>query len=240
MYVLNSQIRGGGHVGELTQNISRAFAEAERCHERELIPVMVFIDEADSLAQARGGKRTHHEDDAGVNTLLQRIDKLRGKPIATILATNTLASLDHAILRRTLAIYRFERPTAAQRLEVFKCFLKPMGIDGDLRKLVSRTDPAPRSLLMEKADMGTQVYDETPAPEEYVYSIRYTYSDLTQRIIPQAIETAIVAEKKLTLEHLSDVCNDVQPTPELSPLPDGELDMYFDNYLNNHAYHNET
>ncbi|MGH2481736.1 MAG: AAA family ATPase, partial [Ktedonobacteraceae bacterium] len=72
LYVVNAQVRGGGHVGELTQNIARTFNEAERCVEREQIPVIIFIDEADALAQARGGSQTHHEDDAGVNALIQR------------------------------------------------------------------------------------------------------------------------------------------------------------------------
>ena len=78
LLVMNAQVRGGGHVGELTQNIARAFEEAERHQEREQIPVLFLIDEADALAQARGGQQTHHEDDAGVNTLIQHIDRLHG------------------------------------------------------------------------------------------------------------------------------------------------------------------
>src|SRR5438552_1643693 len=102
LFIVNAQVRGGGHVGELTQNISRAFTEAERCQEREQIPVIILIDEADALAQSRGGRQTHHEDDAGVNTLIQRIDRLRGRPMAVIFATNLAQSLDAAILRRAL------------------------------------------------------------------------------------------------------------------------------------------
>ena len=105
LYIVNAQVRGSGHVGELTQNISRAFEEAERAQESEQVPVMILVDEADALAQQRGSAQTHHEDDAGVNTLIQRIDRLRGKPMAVLFATNLVTSLDSAILRRAFATY---------------------------------------------------------------------------------------------------------------------------------------
>src|SRR5438270_931222 len=142
LFIVNAQVRGGGHVGELTQNISRAFTEAERCQEREQIPVMLLIDEADALAQARGSQQTHHEDDAGVNTLIQRIDRLRGRPMAVIFATNLFQSLDSAILRRAIASYHFIRPDDTQRANLFSRLLANIGLDeADIAELVRRTQP---------------------------------------------------------------------------------------------------
>jgi SpoVK/Ycf46/Vps4 family AAA+-type ATPase len=200
LFVINAQVRGGGHVGELTQNISRTFTEAERCQEREQIPVMVFIDEADALAQSRGGSQTHHEDDAGVNTLIQRIDRLRGRPMAVIFATNLVQSLDAAILRRAIASYHFDRPSDRQRAEVFWRILTNINMSQqDITQLVALTEP--RVL----PGFGS-------APH------RYTYSDLSQRIIPHAVEEAVYTQKPLSIEHFMHACNVITPTPEMQAL----------------------
>ncbi len=205
LYVVNAQVRGGGHVGELTQNISRAFTEAERRQEREDIPVMLLIDEADALAQARGGRQTHHEDDAGVNTLIQRIDHLRGRPMAVLFATNLVQSLDAAILRRAAATYHFDRPDAAQRTDVFRKLLAGTNIpDGALEQFVAQTEP---TLL---PGMGRRKH-------------RYTYSDLSQRILSRAIEEAVYAQQPLTAEFVLNACRHTLPTPEMpGPREDSE------------------
>lgn len=196
LFVVNAQVRGGGHVGELTQNIARAFTEAERSNEREQHPVLILLDEADSLAQARGGLQMHHEDNAGVNTLIQRIDRLRGKPIVVMFATNMAQELDAAILRRATAIYHFDRPNAQQRERVFRSLLNDLTINNkDTAQLVSLTVPR-----------------QIPAADEELH--RYTYSDLVQRIIPRAVEEACYAGVALTIEHLIHACQDVPPTPE--------------------------
>lgn len=196
LFIINAQVRGSGHVGELTQNIARTFNEAERCSEREQIPVILFIDEADALAQSRGGNQTHHEDDAGVNTLIQRIDRLRGRPMAVIFATNLAQSLDSAIMRRAIATYHFDRPIDDQRAEVFRRILQNVEIDQEgISQLVALTKP--RVL---------PTYGNTPH--------RYTYSDLSQRIIPQAVEEAIYKQRPLCMEFLMNACQMTPPTPE--------------------------
>jgi SpoVK/Ycf46/Vps4 family AAA+-type ATPase len=197
LFVMNAQVRGTGHVGEMTQNISRAFDEAERCEEREQVPTLLLIDEADALAQTRGGQQTHHEDDAGVNTLIQRIDRLRGRRMAVLFATNLVQSLDSAILRRAAAIYHFSRPSAEQRLELLRTILAGTGIrDEEIQLLVQATEPKP----IQGFGNGTH---------------RYTYSDITQRVVPRAVETAIWSGNKLTLDLLLQACNNLAPTPEL-------------------------
>lgn len=196
LFVVNSQVRGGGHVGELTQNISRAFLAAERLQEREQIAVLILIDEADALAQARGGRQTHHEDDAGVNALIQRIDRLRGRPMAVLFATNLVQSLDAAILRRAVASYHFQRPTASQRAQLFRRVLRDMDLsDEQLGALAAATEP--RVL-----------------PGYGSIQHRYTYSDLTQRILPMAVERAIWDQQPLTVSALKEACDTITPTPE--------------------------
>jgi SpoVK/Ycf46/Vps4 family AAA+-type ATPase len=200
LFIVNAQVRGSGHVGELTQNISRAFTEAERCQEREQIPVMLLIDEADALAQARGGRQTHHEDDAGVNTLIQRIDRLRGRPMAVIFATNLAQSLDSAILRRAIASYHFDRPTPEQRAEVFRRLLANVDVDErGISQLVELTEPRPLP------GFGPTLH-------------HYTYSDLSQRIVPQAVEEAVYAQQLLNIDHLAGACMTISPTPQMQQM----------------------
>ncbi len=196
LIVVNAQVRGGGHVGELTQNISRAFDEAERRQEREQLPVMLLIDEADSLAQSRGGTQTHHEDDAGVNTLIQRIDRLRGKAMAVLFATNLARLLDPAIVRRACATYHFDRPIAEQREQIFLRILAGLDFDKQvIDELVNQT--MPRSL-----------------PGSTALLHRYTYSDLVQRLLPQAIEAAVFNNQPLSSDNLLAACSTTLPTPE--------------------------
>lgn len=195
LFIVNSQVRGGGHVGELTKNIARAFAEAERCHEREQIPVLILIDEADALAQARGSGQAHHEDDAGVNTLIQRIDRLAERPMAVIFATNFSQALDSAILRRAVATYHFSRPNMAQRAELFRHVLGGMFTEDEI-------------VQMARATSAKQL----PGLGSVEHS--YTYSDLTQRILPSAVEQAIWAKEQLSLNTILQACSTVLPTPE--------------------------
>jgi SpoVK/Ycf46/Vps4 family AAA+-type ATPase len=174
LFVVSAQVRGGGHVGELTQNISRSFDEAERCQEREQIPVLLLIDEADSLAQARGSTQTHHEDDAGVNTLIQRIDRLRGRPIGVIFSTNLFGSLDSAILRRASSVFHFDRPTFQERKDAFQQLLQDLVLDEKMVHWLARiTNPR-----------------ELPG---FNGQHRYTYSDISQRLIPAAFEMAVAS-----------------------------------------------
>jgi SpoVK/Ycf46/Vps4 family AAA+-type ATPase len=202
LYVMNAQVRGGGHVGELSLNIARAFTEAERAWERERLPVLLLIDEADALAQARGGRQRHIEDDAGVNTLIQRIDRLRGKPMAVLFATNLVQTLDSALLRRAIGSYTFDRPTAEQRAQALRRLLAPLGIgDQHIAELAEQTRPRP-------------VRGFTTIPQ------RYTYSDLTQRLVPAAVEEALARDQPLTFEALLSACARIDPTPESSAARD--------------------
>jgi len=84
MLKINTQVRGTGMVGEMTDLIAQAFTAVEEKAKRNSgEPVLLLIDEADSLAAKRTEQHMHHEDKAGVNTLLQRIDRLRqeGLPV---------------------------------------------------------------------------------------------------------------------------------------------------------------
>lgn len=167
---LSLTARGRGAVGEMTQLITKAFdavvdeigENKTRSGGKPVRGVILVIDEADALAQSREIEQMHHEDRAGVNALIQGIDRLtnRDQPVLIVMCTNRVGAIDPAVLRRAAARFTFSRPNDAQRRQVFKDHFADVLGDEDLHKLVEITGPT----------------DRRPHG--------YTYSDLTQRLIP--------------------------------------------------------
>ncbi len=170
---LSLSSRGQGRVGEMTQLLSAAFeytfAEANKCKGpsgKARGGVILLIDEADALAQSRESQQMHHEDRAGVNALIRGIDRLaNGKlPAAVLMCTNRLTALDPAVRRRAADILVFERPSNEQRHEVLHRKLGQAGFNkADIQALVAATGEEPNR------------------------PYGFTYSDLTQRLLPAIV-----------------------------------------------------
>jgi AAA+ superfamily predicted ATPase len=198
LYRLKLTTRGEGHVGEMTSLIGKAFeevaAEAKlgRTPDGQLLGVTILVvDEADALVQSREAKQMHHEDRAGVDAFLQGIDDFAGTgiPFLIVMCTNRLAALDPAVKRRAAAIFEFGRPNADQRRQVLASALAGFGLaDDTIDKLVLATG--------ERGDG----------------CLGFTYSDLTQRLVPSAILAAF-PDEPITADLLLTVAEDLGPTP---------------------------
>ncbi|PHR78671.1 AAA family ATPase [Henriciella sp.] len=170
---LSLSTRGQGRVGEMTQLISAAFdytlQEAGKLttgNRRCRGAVILLVDEADALAQSREASQMHHEDRAGVNAFIRGVDQIANAkvPAAIIMCTNRLNSLDPAVRRRAADILEFSRPDDAQRHFVLSRRLEPLGLSPEqIRALVDAT-----------GEMEGRVYG-------------FTFSDLTQRLIPTLV-----------------------------------------------------
>lgn len=171
---LSLSSRGQGRVGEMTQLVSAAFEhayqEASKLKStrggRARGGVILLVDEADALAQSRETDQMHHEDRAGVNAFIRGIDRLASGhlPAVVLMCTNRLNSLDPAVRRRAADILEFERPNETQRFEVLSQRLEEAGFSkADLQALVEATG------------------------EQAKRSYGYTYSDLTQRLLPTIV-----------------------------------------------------
>jgi SpoVK/Ycf46/Vps4 family AAA+-type ATPase len=186
---LSTRVRGIGHVGEMSDLIGDAFAEATTLAGKKRFVAMI-IDEGDALAFNRGAERAHHEDRVGVNTLIQAIDDaraLRGR-LFIILATNRFSSLDPAILRRASLFEHFERPDEHERRELLSADLSGVEIDDQvLDDLVAATGPR----------------DGAPG---------FTFSDIQTRLLPAAISRAYPA-RALKAEDLLAALAELEPTP---------------------------
>lgn len=196
---VNTQVRGTGLVGEMSDLIAQAFAQAvARAEATPGEPVLLLLDEADALAASREGQQMHHEDKAGINTLLQRLDNLRllRLPIAAIFVTNRPVALDPAVRRRAALDLAFERPSDEARAELFRAAVPELRLSREqLSRLVELTGTA----------------------REGSGGLPFTASDVTDRLLPMALRAAYVAGRKLTPEDLLKAAAELTPTPRFSP-----------------------
>jgi AAA+ superfamily predicted ATPase len=169
---LSLSSRGQGRVGEMTQLVTAAFEEAFNQASKFKSAsgparggVILLVDEADALAQSRESDQMHHEDRAGVNAFIRGIDRLANArlPITVIMCTNRLNALDPAVRRRAADILEFQRPDDNQRSHILTQSFSEIGFrSSDLQELVVATGKSAKGY-------------------------GFTYSDITQRLIPTII-----------------------------------------------------
>jgi AAA+ superfamily predicted ATPase len=192
---INTQVRGTGQVGEMTDLIVQAFVHAESTA-RKVAPqaVLLLIDEADALASSRDVSQMHHEDKAGLNTLLQRLDSLRlaRLPVAVFFVTNRPEALDSAVRRRAALDLHFPRPTEEIREAIIRTSLPELTISSsDMKALLKITGES----------------------DSHNKSICYTSSDLTDRLFPAALREAFAQDRPLTVSDLIDSAKQIEATP---------------------------
>lgn len=128
-------------LGQTSRNLRRVFEYAEN------LPCVLFLDEFDALAGARGNERDVGELQRVVIALLQNIDAL---PDSTILlaATNHDQLLDPAIWRRFSYRIPMPMPDATGRDSLWRHFLGSYAPEGlDMRGLVARSDGVTGALI---------------------------------------------------------------------------------------------
>ncbi|XP_071702983.1 uncharacterized protein [Rutidosis leptorrhynchoides] len=147
----------------------------------KLAPVIIFVDEVDSLLGARGG----HEHEATrrmKNEFMAAWDGLRSKDNQRILvlgATNRPFDLDDAVIRRMPRRIYVDLPDAENRLNILKVLLDKENIkpDFDVRSLANATEGysgsdlknlciaaayRPVQEMLDEEKKG-QIHDTTPA-----------------------------------------------------------------------------
>ena len=198
---LSLAARGQGRVGEMTQLISGAFDHtvkeaAGMVNEKNGAEgaVILLVDEADALAQSRATADMHHEDVSGVNAFIRGIDRLSNRrlPAAVIMCTNRYESLDPAVKRRAAEILTFHRPNDEQRWNLLAPRLAELGFsEAEANAIVRATGPRGRE----------------PG---------FTYSDLTQRLIP-AIVLDAYPEHAIEPARALKIAEEMIPTAPFAP-----------------------
>ena len=198
LFPVSLSARGTGRVGEMTKLISSAFEyalrEAEKFKDREenspRAGVILLIDEADALAQSREIAQMHHEDRAGVNAFIRGIDRIADSrvPAVVIMCTNRLSAIDPAVRRRAAEIIEFARPSKEQAKSVLS-ILSDVGLSDEE--------------ISELADIATNTKDN---------GIGFTYSDLTQRLLPTIVLNAY-PEDPIQFRDISKIIKSMSATP---------------------------
>jgi SpoVK/Ycf46/Vps4 family AAA+-type ATPase len=124
-------------LGEAEKNVSKLFKMAHTYAEKEGKPVILFIDELDSLL----GERTNEigGEVRSRNQFLTEIDGLNGKGKETRLyvigATNKPWSLDHPFLRRFQKRVYVSLPTLIAREKLFALYTNQLKLDSRVKPL---------------------------------------------------------------------------------------------------------
>ena len=122
-------------LGEAEKNVSRLFKMAHSYAEREGKPVILFIDELDSLL----GERTNEigGEVRSRNQFLTEMDGINSKGKDTKLyvigATNKPWSLDHPFLRRFQKRIYVSLPSVEAREKLFSLYTNPLKLDSRVR-----------------------------------------------------------------------------------------------------------
>ncbi|MBY5720596.1 AAA family ATPase [Rhizobium leguminosarum] len=189
LFKLSNRVRGSGMVGEMGTLIAEAFRKVTQAAGKSRRAILI-IDEGDSLAASRTQDHSHHEDKVAVNTLIQGIDDLRqyGGRIVVILCTNRLSALDPALRRRAAIVEAFNRPSDAERQQLFQMDLAGLGLTptnlADLVRLTASRDGLPC----------------------------WTYSDIRTRLYPAALARAY-PDRPLSFDDLASVANSLHASP---------------------------
>jgi hypothetical protein len=201
LYPLSLATRGSGRVGEMTKLISAAFDEAQQAATKMRLNtgkssggIILLVDEADALTQSREAFQMHHEDRAGVNAFIRGVDRLceQRLPAAVIMCTNRLASIDPAVKRRAAEIIEFTRPNEVQRRAVLDGPLTEAGFDErQIDRIVKQTGP------LNGCSYG------------------FTFSDLTQRLLPLLVLDAYPNEP-IRFDRTLQLLQNLKPTPQFS------------------------
>jgi Predicted ATPase (AAA+ superfamily) len=193
---LSLSARGQGKVGEMTHLISGAFdytlREAHRLNSAEAKTpgsVILLVDEADALAQTRDSEM-HHEDRSGVNAFIRGIDRIANErvPAAVIMCTNRYTALDPAVKRRSAEMLVFERPDESKRRLLLEPRLRALGFaTSEIDSIVAATGPR-------NGQIG------------------FTFSDLTQRLIPTIVLDAYPS-RPIEPARAVEIAQEMRPTP---------------------------
>ena len=127
-------------VGESERGVREVFRKA-----RLVAPAIIFFDEIDALAPARGLDEGTHVTERVVNTLLAEMDGLQTlKEVVVIGATNRIDILDPSLLRpgRFDKLLEVPAPDAEARASIFKVHTQkmPLASDVDFKELVKKTE----------------------------------------------------------------------------------------------------
>ncbi len=131
LYILNLADIGSPYVNQTSINLSKAFDNAIEIAKKEKKPIILFLDEIDTIATKRSNK-TFGEDLKMVGTFLQAMDRAENANVFVIAATNKYSLLDEAVVRRISGKAAITVPDKDAIKELLKYYLSKIKKGEDL------------------------------------------------------------------------------------------------------------
>jgi AAA+ superfamily predicted ATPase len=125
-----------------------------------------------------------------VNAFIRGIDRIAESqvPAVALMCTNRLSAIDPAVRRRAAEIIQFSRPNKEQAKSILT-ILSDVGLsDEEISRL---------------SDIATR---------ETENGVGFSYSDLTQRLLPEIVLTAY-PERPVRFRDISQIIESMSPTP---------------------------
>ena len=122
-------------LGEAEKNVSKLFSMARKLHDTEDVPVLIFVDEVDSLL---GNRNSEVGGEVRVkNQFLTEMDGINGKTreskLYVIGATNKPWSLEAGFLRRFQKRIYVSLPNTASRVHLFNQYTRKLQMESALK-----------------------------------------------------------------------------------------------------------
>ncbi len=122
-------------LGEAEKNVSKLFTMARKLHDSEGVPVLIFVDEIDSLL---GNRNSEVGGEVRVkNQFLTEMDGINGKSkeskLYVIGATNKPWSLEAGFLRRFQKRIYISLPNRESRIHLFDQYTKMLQMESSLK-----------------------------------------------------------------------------------------------------------
>lgn len=122
-------------LGEAEKNVSKLFSMARKLHESEGVPVLIFVDEIDSLL---GNRNSEIGGEVRVkNQFLTEMDGINGKSreskLYVIGATNKPWSLEAGFLRRFQKRIYVSLPNRESRIHLFNQYTRRLQMESSLK-----------------------------------------------------------------------------------------------------------
>lgn len=144
MYLLKLSKLGSHYVNQTSINIQKAFDEIKEIASKSDKPVILFMDEVDTLGFDRTS-RIENEDLKQVGTMLQALDTAKDSNVIIIGATNKINILDAAVARRFESKTFVDVPDSEARIALLKKYLNSVSkgcklaqSESDLNKIQSK------------------------------------------------------------------------------------------------------
>ena len=123
-----------GFTGQSVQKVRELFERA-----RGRAPCILFIDEIDAIAPARGGSGSDSATVEIVNQLLQEMDGIKqtDRHVYVLAATNRPETVDEAVRSRLKDAIEIPNPDREQRQQLFRLFLGKLKTNFDADEMAS-------------------------------------------------------------------------------------------------------